>query len=452
MPPAMTKCPVWDKACSAEETVERALLSLKRVLPSSSLAFKDADLPLSGVASTRFSDGATQTSGKGLTRYQCHASAIMEYVERYSWLHFDYQSRPDYFVGTWHEAARRGTALPPPDYFLHNYPVIPDREALTARILDIPLQWIEGSTHPDGEPYLYPINWHNYQFGSNGLCAGNTAPEALIQGECELIERENIYRLFALREPGIRLDLSDVHCPALRNLLDEATAAGFTLTLLDLSYDSGKPTFIARGIHADSIGTPIYQGVGSGTHPDPDRALTRAITEYFEGWSQTREVMAFAPSNTDWAKTLKSCAPVHGGFCVNYNSEMLDAPPAQDPASHEPQTTNHEPLTIIDITHPVLQIPAFRVFSPTMRSVINTDFYSPYRTIAAALHDAGRAADADAALQHFYLDEAMRVSTTPWLTPRLPNVSAKHHFGATFQQTFQAIMQQRHAAGKRRTP
>ena len=59
---------------------------------------------------------------------------------------------------------------------------------------------------PGAGALYYPLNWHNILFTSNGLASGNTFEEAIVQGLCELVERENVYRLFVERRVAREID------------------------------------------------------------------------------------------------------------------------------------------------------------------------------------------------------------------------------------------------------
>ena len=61
----------------------------------------------------------------------------------------------------------------------------------------------------DREEVLYPINWALTATGSNGMCAGNTPSEAILQGMCEIFERYSATQIFFnhLTPPTIDLEV-----------------------------------------------------------------------------------------------------------------------------------------------------------------------------------------------------------------------------------------------------
>ena len=56
---------------------------------------------------------------------------------------------------------------------------------------------------------LYPINWALMTTGSNGMCAGNTPSEAILQGMCEIFERYSASQIFFnhLTPPTLDIEL-----------------------------------------------------------------------------------------------------------------------------------------------------------------------------------------------------------------------------------------------------
>jgi YcaO-like protein with predicted kinase domain len=114
-----------------------------------------------------------------------------------------------------------------------------------------------------------------FETTSNGLASGNCLEEALLHGFCELIERHAL-RL-AEREPHRKVALREdsLEVPWLREPVDRVRAAGMKLALWDLTWEVGIPTVLA------DLAAPDIPNVwrGSGCHPDPAVALSRALTE-----------------------------------------------------------------------------------------------------------------------------------------------------------------------------
>ncbi|MFF3444163.1 TOMM precursor leader peptide-binding protein [Streptosporangium sp. NPDC002721] len=124
--------------------------------------------------------------------------------------------------------------------------------------------------HPDLRDHFFCVA------DSNGSAAGNTLEEAVLQGVCELVERDSVALWWynRLRRPGFDPgSLDDPYVDELRALHDGMDR---DLWMLDLTTDLGIPVYAAlsrRRHEAEDI------VVGFGGHPDPRVAAFRALTE-----------------------------------------------------------------------------------------------------------------------------------------------------------------------------
>ncbi len=237
-----------------------------------------------------------QSGGKGRTEEQARVSAVCEAIERYTgvWrgdepvLRAAYQNLPS------------GAAIHP-DELLHysdqqfasrdswnidpanRLQIVPERFRV-----DSPIDWTAGWSltrererlipaayawfgHPDLDDHFFCIS------DSNGNAAGNTLEEAILQGFCELAERDAvaIWWYNRLRRPA--LDLDSLHEPYVQTLRAFYRQQDRDLWLLDITTDLGIPTF--AGI-SRRVGHPVHDViVGFGAHLDPRVAAMRALTE-----------------------------------------------------------------------------------------------------------------------------------------------------------------------------
>jgi oxazoline/thiazoline synthase len=125
--------------------------------------------------------------------------------------------------------------------------------------------------HPDVEKHLYCFA------DSNGTAAGSCPEEAIVQGFCELAERDAVALWWynRVRRPGVDLDsLGDPYVGALRELY---ASLGRSLWMLDITSDLGIPAFAAV---SHRIGHPAEDIVlGFGAHLDPRIGAMRALAE-----------------------------------------------------------------------------------------------------------------------------------------------------------------------------
>jgi ribosomal protein S12 methylthiotransferase accessory factor len=157
------------------------------------------------------------------------------------------------------------------------------------------MDWITATAVLSGEQTLLPrplvqigrhvrSDWRIYMLtaSTNGLASGNTRDEAIVHALCEVIERDTTSRLTG--QPGVgALDLvqehiepstvTDLVCASHLALLAEA---GAWVELIHLRGRFGVPVMVCHLWCEDAPSATIS---GSGAHPDPGVALSRAITE-----------------------------------------------------------------------------------------------------------------------------------------------------------------------------
>lgn len=111
---------------------------------------------------------------------------------------------------------------------------------------------------------------------SNGNASGNNREEAVLQGFCELVERDavGIWWYNRLTRPGV--DLASFDEPYLLDLVAYYDARGREAWALDLTADFGIPTFVAVARRREGEERILF---GFGCHLDPRIALQRAFAE-----------------------------------------------------------------------------------------------------------------------------------------------------------------------------
>ena len=110
---------------------------------------------------------------------------------------------------------------------------------------------------------------------SNGVAAGNSVDEALLQGLLELVERDSAALWWYPRahRPGVDLDAIDD--PRVRAAVAPLRARDRTVWVLDITSDLGIPAMVA--LTSDADGCRVLMGFGA--HTDPVIAIVRALTE-----------------------------------------------------------------------------------------------------------------------------------------------------------------------------
>lgn len=131
----------------------------------------------------------------------------------------------------------------------------------------------------------------DYYYGSNGMCAGNTPEEALVQGISEIIERYVQKKIIR----GQYIQCYDItraylaEAKELENTIQELMDKNYTLTLIECVSELPMPVICA--ILKKQNGE-YY--VSFGCHPCIRIGAERAITELLQGYNLQTLDFAFS--------------------------------------------------------------------------------------------------------------------------------------------------------------
>ncbi len=216
-------------------------------------------------------------NGKGATREQALASAVMESLERYS---AEQRDTDEIVYGTYEQACDVMMTVDPLDLILP--------PPVQARYMDETIAWTKGFEMFRGCPIWVPAcavfypyypdgDFQLFKFHTNGIASGNTMEEAILHALFEDIERDawSICEHNEMTNADVIIDDED-SVPA--QLLAKFADKGIDIHLKDLTSDIGIPTI---GAAADDTVTqdPELLTIGVGTHLNPEIAAIRAITE-----------------------------------------------------------------------------------------------------------------------------------------------------------------------------
>lgn len=282
----LSRCPKADartgiRAVLPEETVKRALPLLAKAgmePPEDITGRDDTGIPVFSVYRDRTAKGTFGNyNGKGPTKEQAMASAVMEAMERYC---CEQREDDEVVYGTYEEASEIGPAIYPPDLILPPSTLSSWNGAEIAWVRGYDLfsgsqVWVPACAafypyYPDGDLQLM-------RFNTNGLASGNTLEEAILHSLFELIERD-AWSIADYRGRSGRDVIVDDPDSVPGKLLKRFSDAGVEISLKDLTSDIGVTTM---GAAADDVRTkdPEMLTIGVGTHLDPEIAAVRALTE-----------------------------------------------------------------------------------------------------------------------------------------------------------------------------
>lgn len=214
-------------------------------------------------------------AGKGATKIQAKASAMMEAFERYS---AEFQASDK--VNIVSKVYEPGECLDPRSLIIPRRISDPHSEKI---------EWIPALDAKNDKKQLIPANavYHPYQprdgvhlfkSNTNGLASGNVLEEAVFHGLMEVVERD-AWSIFEARKKHKKEVICDeTQNELIRTLLYKFRKTGVDVKLVDLTADI-KITTIAAVADDTVLKDPALLTMGVGTHLDPEIAVIRALTE-----------------------------------------------------------------------------------------------------------------------------------------------------------------------------
>ena len=215
-------------------------------------------------------------AGKGATKNQAKASAMMEAFERYS-AEINEEDTLRFESGTYSEmenAVNPKTLILPPSLYEDD---------------KTQLDWVKTIELTEEKEYLIPANaiYHPYmplngsalfKSNTNGLASGNRIEEAVYHGITEVVERDAWSIFEAKKEPKSEVDCETIGNPLIKDMLSKFSQVGVDVRLLELTADV-EITTIAAVSDDTVLKDPALLSLGVGTHLNPEVAVIRALTE-----------------------------------------------------------------------------------------------------------------------------------------------------------------------------
>ena len=362
-----------DKIVTPEETVRRFKEKLKAVdldILKETVRIDSGRLDIPVYFSVCGPDaediiGTKKQMGKGGTPHQSEASAVMELAERFSFFSFC-KNEENFFVEEYRNIKDRALPFKEIAHSVHD----DSQDLYKAQEIfsRLPLKWTRAYNITKDEEVLIPFDWFFTINEFNGPSAGNCVEEAVSQGICEIIERHvsSIISWSRLKTPAI--DPDSATDPLVKKMIKKYGDIGVKLFLTDFTLDTGIPSVGALAYDPSTFPEKSEIVWTAGTTPDPQKALSRALTEVAQLAgdfnSSSNYVASGLPKFNDLAE---ADYVIHPGRTVSI-SDLPDL-------SHENIKIEVEncisalfrigmDVILINNTHQKLEIPAFYTIIP----------------------------------------------------------------------------------------
>jgi ribosomal protein S12 methylthiotransferase accessory factor len=362
-----------DKIVSPEETVKRFKNRLKTVnldILEETVRIDSGRLNIPIFFSVCGRDaleiiGTKKQMGKGGTPAQSEASAVMELAERFSF--FSFWKNPENFrVDTYKNVKDKALPFETIAKSVHDDSGELDR----AREIfeDLPLKWTLGCNMTKNQEILIPFDWFFAINEFNGPSAGNCVEEGMSQGICELVER-HVSSIISREKKNVpAIDLDTVTDVLTRELIGKFKNAGIELFASDFSLNTGIPSVGVLAYDPTTFPEKSEIVWTAGTTPDPQKSLSRALTEVAQLAGDFNTGSNYVASGlpkfqdlaeADFIMNPKTTVPITtlpnlGNDNIRVEVEScIGALSARDME-----------VFSVDVMHPHLQIPAFYTIIP----------------------------------------------------------------------------------------
>jgi ribosomal protein S12 methylthiotransferase accessory factor len=362
-----------DKICSPEETVRRFRERLREVdldILEGTMRIDNGRLDIPVYFSLCGKDaqeviGTKKQMGKGGTPQQSQASAVMELAERFSFFTFC-KNRENFFIEEYRNL--KHPALPFESIALSVHDATEELDAARAVFERLPLRWTWAYNLTRQEEMVVPFNWFYAINEYNGPSAGNCVEEALSQGLCEIVERHvcSLISRNKIPVPGIRLE--SVTDPLVLELVAKYREVGVELFLSDFSLDTGIPSVGVLAYDPETFPEKSEIVWTAGTTPDPQKALSRALTEVAQLAGD------FNTASNYVASGLPKLNDIQEADFITHPERMVSIGQLPDLSNHNIRVEVENGVSalrrlgleviVIDTMHPRLRIPAFYTIIP----------------------------------------------------------------------------------------
>jgi len=215
---------------------------------------------------------------------------------------------------------------------------------------------------------LIPFNWFYMINEFNGPSAGNCVEEALSQGICEIVERHvsSLIGNNSLKVPGINPDSATD--PMVVEMLKKYRAAGINLFISDFSMGLGIPTVGVLAYDPSTFPDKSEIIWTAGTTPDPQKALSRALTETAQLAGDFNTSSNYVASGLPKYKRIEEASYIINPKATKSIQSLPDLSDGNIKVEVENLISvlakNGMEIIVVNTTHPKLQIPAFYTIVP----------------------------------------------------------------------------------------
>ncbi|HMK54773.1 MAG TPA: YcaO-related McrA-glycine thioamidation protein [Methanobacteriaceae archaeon] len=365
------------RTVTPEETIEKVKGKLKSAGVTRIAEITHLDrlgIPVYSAIRPGAAEGAVSIyAGKGATKIQAKASAMMEAFERYSAEFQESDTKKIVSRVYDDENCVNPSSL-----------ILPKRSLASSGKVD----WISAKNARTDDEQLIPANAvfhpfqpkdgiHLFKSNTNGLASGNVLEEAVFHGMMEVIERDAWSIFEARKQPKAQVLCEQTRNPLIQTILSLFKKAGVNVKLVDLTADI-KITTIAAVADDEVLKDPALLTMGVGTHLDPEIAAIRALTEVAQSRATqihgTREdtTRAVIMRKAGYGRMKRINKHWFGKFDKSIDISQIKNKSTEsfkddlEISLRELERNDLENVWYVDLTRPEIDIPVVRVIIPEL--------------------------------------------------------------------------------------
>lgn len=340
-----------------------------------------------------------QSQGKGLAPELCKASAYAELVERFSgglfYKEFEETVRFN-MPALYSRQVTRFLNYEWLDGYINSHQDDLDCDHLTIEDLlrnerhlypeqiekiknsQMARHWVDGYSLVQAKTIKVPINFIAYINASNGMAAGNTLEEALVQAACEVFERHTQIEIIGPERQVPTIDKNTLENDAVRSMIAFYENENVEIILKDFSVAGRFPCIGVLFInHNLRPGRLEHKILVPGVSFNLDEALTRCLTEVMQGRNTLKmptpglDKPVQHRSRVDNLYLLFKCCVsqkdisfLEKGDTIAYKGARSENILAEIEAVKNICTALETDFIVLNLTHPVLAFPVVRVIVP----------------------------------------------------------------------------------------
>lgn len=238
--------------------------------------------------------------------------------------------------------------------------------------------WVDGYSVIQDKIVKVPINFVAYINASNGMAAGNTLEEALIQAACEVFERHTQIQIIKPEKSVPSIDKATIKNDRLKEMMAFYEKEHVEIVVKDFSMEGRFPSIGVLFInHNLRPGRLEHRILVPGVSFNMDEALSRCLTEIMQG----RNTLAIPSPDLDRPVSprgrtenlyllFKCCIAqkdisfLESGDTIAYGNIRSEDIFGEIEAVKKICQTLETDFILVNLTHPVLEFPVVRVIMP----------------------------------------------------------------------------------------